>query len=102
MPQFMTLMKMTAKGRQEITASLDRGDAIRADLAEIGVTRLDYFITLGRFDCVMIFDAPDEAAMGHAAMIIGSYGAVETETMPIVSKEDYGRILELLATRSRS
>jgi uncharacterized protein with GYD domain len=99
MPQYMTLMKMTPTGRREIAASLDRGDVVNAALAEIGVARLDYFITLGRYDCVMIFDAPDEAAMGHALMFIGTLGAVETETMPIVSKEDYGRILATLAQR---
>lgn len=99
MPQYMTLMNMTATGRRDIAASLDRGDIVNTTLAEIGVTRLDYFITLGRYDCVMIFDAPNEAAMGHALMFIGTLGAVETETMPIVSKEDYGRILETLAKR---
>jgi uncharacterized protein with GYD domain len=99
MPQYLTMMKMTPRGRVELTGSLDRGQAINAALSRIGVTSLDYFITLGAYDCVMLFDAPDESVMGHALMIIGTFGAVETNTMAVVSKEAYARILDDIAGR---
>lgn len=97
MTQYLVLMKMTPKGRREIDRSLDRGDVIREALAEIGVTRLDYWVTLGGYDCVMLFDAPGEAAMGRALMTIGKFGAVETHTLTVVDKEAYAAILSALA-----
>lgn len=100
MPQFITLMRMTGKGRNEIAKSLDRGEAIQEALAELGVTRLDYFITLGAYDCIMLFDAPDETVMAHALMEIGTYGAVETNTLTVITKDDFTRILEALAEKA--
>jgi len=95
--QYLCLMKMTPKGRAEIAKSLDRGSEIQDAIAELGVTRLDYWVTLGGFDCVMLFDAPDDAAMGHALMKIGTFGAVETQTLSVIGKDDYAAILAQLA-----
>lgn len=100
MPQYITLMKMTGQGRREIAESLRRGSAIQDAIAEVGVTRLDYWITLGAWDCIMLFEAPDEAAMAHALMTIGTFGAVETETLSVIEKDDYARILEALAGKA--
>lgn len=101
MTTYMTLMRMTADGRKNIADSLKRGDAIRERLAKVGVELLDYFITLGEYDCVMLFEAPDEAAMAHALLEIGTFGAVETRTMTVVKKDDYARSLEAIAARDK-
>ena len=100
MTQYICLMKMTPTGRQEISKSLDRGSAIQEAIAEIGVTRLDYWVTLGAYDCVMLFEAPDEATMAHALMKIGTFGGVETETLTVIDKDDYAAILETLAPKA--
>lgn len=94
---YITLMRMTDQGRREIAGSLGRGDKVNAMLAAVGVTRVDYHVTLGAYDCVMIFDAPTETAMAQALMEIGRLGAVETSTLTAIRKDDYVRILSQMA-----
>lgn len=97
MPKFLTLMRMTPKGCFEITKSLDRGSEVLEAIAKIGVACFDYWATIGSHDCVMLFEVPDEAAMGHALTPIGTLEAVEMQPLTVIKKEDDASILAALA-----
>lgn len=97
MTTYISLMRMTPKGRQDIAGSLERGGIVRSKLAPLGVTMTDYHMTIGAYDCIMFFDAPNEVAMMQALMEIGRLGAVETRTLTAIAKDDYASILSALA-----
>jgi len=55
-------------------------------------------MTIGAFDCLMFFDAPNENVMMQALLEIGRLGAVETNTLTAISNEEYTRMLQDLAS----
>lgn len=91
---------MTGKGRNEIVASLERGEIVRAIMKKKNVTMREYFLTFGEYDFVVVFEAPSEKAMAHVLLEIGRLGAIETNTMLALGKDDYTEILEGLSLRS--
>lgn len=99
---FISLMKMTPQGRLKITESLQRGGTVKTMLEKIGVEMKDYYVTLGPYDTVMVFEAPNEKAMAQAMMQIGQLGAVETTTMACIGADDYGDILQAIAADGQS
>lgn len=42
------------------------------------------FYTMGQYDLVVVCEAPNDEAMTKAMLIIGSVGAVRTETLPAI------------------
>jgi len=58
---------------------------------KVKVTSL--FATMGRYDCLAVFDAPDQTLAFKVAAGINSKGILETETWPVIPFEDFERIL---------
>ncbi len=59
---------------------------------EIHVDKL--LATLGRFDFLAMFDAPDQSMVFQAAGEINRLGVLETETWPVIPYEEFTTILE--------
>ena len=51
------------------------------------------FATLGRYDYIAIFDAPDQSVAFKVASEIISRGVLETETWPVIPYEDFSALL---------
>jgi uncharacterized protein with GYD domain len=51
---------------------------IKLESAKEGVKCIDYFYTLGRFDAVLIMEAPDEKAVLRASIRRGDCMSIET------------------------
>lgn len=51
------------------------------------------FATLGRFDCLALFDTDDQSIAFKIASEINSKGIFETETWPVISFEDFVRLI---------
>lgn len=52
------------------------------------------FATLGRYDYLVIFDAPDQSAAFKVALEINNLGVLETETWPVVPYDDFSKLIE--------
>jgi uncharacterized protein with GYD domain len=57
------------------------------------VTATEFYWTLGAYDVVAIFDAPDEASITALGLAIGAAGNVRTQTMRAFSKEEMNGIV---------
>jgi uncharacterized protein with GYD domain len=57
----------------------------------VKVTNL--YATLGRYDYLAIFDASDQTIAFRVASGINSKGILETETWPVISYEEFQRLL---------
>jgi len=60
MATFISTIKFTEKGIQNIQDSPKRADAFKAAAKKMGVKVKDIFWTLGYFDGIVVFDAPDD------------------------------------------
>ena len=51
------------------------------------------YATLGRYDYLAVFDAPDQSLAFKIASAINRKGILETETWPIIPYEDFTQII---------
>jgi uncharacterized protein with GYD domain len=97
MATFVVLTNFTDQGIRNVKDSTKRADAVREMAKKFGVTAKEFFWTLGSYDVVAIFEAPDDATITAFGLAIGSGGNVRTQTMRAFSREEMNGILAKLA-----
>ncbi len=96
MAKFISLVKYTAKGIDNIKESPNRLDAFKQLCESMGVTVDGFFLTMGRYDVVILVDAPDLKTAAKIILATGSAGAVSTETLPAFAEEEYRQVISEL------
>jgi uncharacterized protein with GYD domain len=74
-----------------------RSDAVKELAKKFGVTAKEFYWTLGSYDVVGIFEAPDDASMTALGLAIGAGGNVRTQTLRAFSREEMNGVLAKLA-----
>jgi uncharacterized protein with GYD domain len=94
MPMFITLGKLTDEGAKNIR-SLPQGVKENMGRAErLGMKLHGWYLTQGRFDIVVIAEAPDaETVLAQTAAVMGM-GNSRTETLRAFTLEEAERALE--------
>ena len=59
-----------------------------------GISDIRIFATLGRYDCLAIFEATTQTAAFKVASAITARGVLETETWPVIAFEDFIELLK--------
>jgi uncharacterized protein with GYD domain len=96
MATYVVLSNFTEQGIRSVKDSTKRADAVKELAKRYGVTAKDFYWTLGSYDVVVVFDAPDDASMTALGLAIGSLGNVRTQTMRAFSREEMNGILAKL------
>jgi len=96
MPKYISLVKYTSKGIENIKESPNRLDAIKKLCESMDVKVEDFYLTMGRYDLVFILDAPNSEIIAKIALKIASGGNVSTETLPAFPEEGYRKIISEL------
>jgi uncharacterized protein with GYD domain len=99
MATFISTIKFTEQGVQNIHESPKRAAAFKSAAKKMGVKVTDIFWTLGGFDGVIIFDAPDGATATAAMLHLASQGNVQTTTARAFGASDFEKIIGLLAKK---
>ena len=89
-------MNFTEQGFRNIKDTIKRGDAIRDMAKKFGVTAKEYYWTLGSYDVIDIFDAPDDASMAAFLAAFGAMGNARTQTLWAFSQDEMKGILAKL------
>ena len=93
MPTYISLVNWTEQGIQELKESPARADA-SAELAEsLGGKLVQLYWTVGPYDIVGIFEAPDDETAAAMQLTIGLRGAVRTTTLRAFGREELERII---------
>ena len=82
MATYISLIKLTQQGVTSIKDGPARLDAGKETLKSFGSELKAFYLTMGRYDIVVISEAPDDAAAAKVALAVGSAGNVTTETLP--------------------
>lgn len=93
MATYIVLSSFTDQGVRTVKDSLKRADGVREMAKKFGCTAKEFFWTLGSYDVVAIFDAPDDASITALGLAIGSAGNVRTQTMRAFSREEMSGII---------
>ncbi|MGH7407918.1 MAG: GYD domain-containing protein [Candidatus Methylomirabilales bacterium] len=91
---FVTLIKFTEQGIKGVSQTTKRAEAFREMAKKMGVTVKDIYWTLGRYDAVAVFEAPDDETATRLMLSVGSLGNVRTETLRAYNAQEMGQLLK--------
>ena len=97
MATYIALTNFTDQGIRNVKDTTKRADAVREMAKKFGVTLKESYWTLGAYDVVAIFDAPDDTSMTALGLAIGMGGNVRTQTLRAFTKDETAKILARLA-----
>ena len=96
MPTYITLAKWTQQGAEKIKESPARLDAFKKVIQSMGGTLKSFYLVTGRFDMVIITEAPNAEAVAKTVLVTASKGSVSTETFQAFTEEEYRKIIASL------
>jgi uncharacterized protein with GYD domain len=56
-------------------------------------TLKDFYMVTGRYDMVIISEAPDDVTLAKATLSVASHGNVQTETLRAFTEKEYRGII---------
>ena len=96
MPTYIILAGWTQEGIADVKKSPPRLDAAKRAFQTAGAELKEFYMTMGRYDMIVVADAPDDEAVARVALTIGSAGAVRTETLRAFPEAQYRDIVASL------
>jgi len=96
MPTYISLMSYTDKGIQAVRDSPRRLDAAKRMLEDMGGTFRQFFMTMGAYDLVLVYEAPDDAVSARFQLLLAAQGNVRTTTMKAFPEAAYREIIASL------
>ena len=96
MAKYISLIKYTQKGIEKVKESPRRLDDFKKLCESVGAKVEGFYLTMGRYDIVVIVDAPNAEAMAKIVLSTASEGAISTETLQAFSEEEYRKIIGAL------
>jgi len=96
MPHYIALVSFTDQGVRDAKNSVKRADRVRKLAAKHKVKIRDIHWTMGKYDIVVTFDAPSDAALSAFTLDNASLGNVRTETFRAYTRDEFANILKAL------
>jgi len=93
MAKYVSLIQFTDQGIRNIKDTIKRGDAAVAEAKKLGMKITEKLWTMGAYDVVVLFGAPDDETISAFTLKIGSLGNVKSQTLRAFGQEEMGRIL---------
>jgi uncharacterized protein with GYD domain len=93
MAMYVSLIQFTDQGIRNIKDTIKRGDAAMAEAQKLGMKITEEFWTMGAYDVVVMFDAPNDETMSAFMLKIGSLGNVKSQTLRAFRREEMENIL---------
>src|SRR5437588_13027968 len=97
MATYIVLTSFTDQGVRNVKDTTKRSDAVKELAKKFGVTVKKFFWTLGAYDVVAMFDAPDAVSMTALVLAIGAGVDVRTQTLRDFSRVAMNGVLPKLA-----
>jgi uncharacterized protein with GYD domain len=95
-PTYIALANWTDRGAQQVKESPKRVDLARKALTEMGGEFRSLYMTMGDYDLVLIYEAPDDAVAARFTLMLGQLGTVRTNTLKAFPEAAYREIIHSL------
>ncbi|MGH6926533.1 MAG: GYD domain-containing protein [Propylenella sp.] len=96
MNKYIVLVNWTDQGIRGIKDSPKRLAAVRDAGKKFGCKMTDFNLTIGAYDMVVAFEAPDDESMAKYLLTIGSQGNVRSTSLKAFSESAYKKIVGAL------
>src|SRR5437870_13542253 len=98
MPTYLTLLRFTQKGIEAIKEGPARLDAAKEAYRAAGAKLKEFYLVTGKYDAVVIAEAPDDETAVKLSLGIGSTGNVRIETSRACTEAGWRRAAAGLPT----
>jgi uncharacterized protein with GYD domain len=95
-PHYISLMRWTSAGLARMPAWRERVEEGERTIQECGGSLIGVYVTLGRYDVVEIFEAPDDEIAAEILLKLQRHGAEHTETLRAFTREEAEAIVRKL------
>jgi uncharacterized protein with GYD domain len=96
MPHYISLMRWTSTGRLGLPAWRDRVEDGERMIDEAGGKLVSVYVTLGQYDVVEIFEAPNDEVALEIVTKLQVRGGESTETLRAFTREEAEQIIRKL------
>ena len=96
MAHYVILGKWTEQGIRNVKDAPKRVQAAKAAIEKVGGKMHALYITMGKYDFVVLAEAPNDDAMMQFALATGMQGNVRTTTMRAWTSDDAAKVLAKL------
>lgn len=94
MPSYVWLIKWTDQGIRNVKETTKRAKSFQ-EMAEKKKAKVREILwTMGRYDVVLVIDAPDDETISRLSLGLGIAGNVKTETLKAFSAQEVDQILK--------
>lgn len=96
MTTYIMLMNWTEQVMRNLKESPRRLDAAKKALRDMGGDFKAFYMTMGDYDTVAVYEAPDDAVAARFTMQLGRMGNVRTRTMKAFPEAAYREMMATL------
>jgi len=96
MPTYVMLANWTDQGARQVKESPRRLDSAKKALTEMGGEFKSLYMTMGDYDLIVIYEAPDDAVAARFSLLLGQMGSVRTRTLKAFPEAAYREIIHSL------
>ena len=92
MATYISLLRYTQQGMEQIKESPARLDAARKAFEQLGAKLKAFYLVTGQYDAIVIAEAPDATTIAKAALALGARGNVRGETLLAFTEDEFRKI----------
>ncbi len=96
MAGYVSLLKFTDKGLSNVKDMPDQINKAKQQLQKMGVRLIGMWMTLGEYDGIAIYDAPDDLTMAAVLLANEMQGLSVTHTMRALSEDEVAQVMKRL------
>ena len=96
MSTYISLINYTQQGAENLKESPDRLEAAKKAFQAMGAEIKEFYMVMGRYDMVVVSEAPDDETAAKLALTVASGGTIRTETLRAFTEEEYQKIIAAL------
>lgn len=96
MPTYIMLANWTDQGAQKVKDSPRRVDTAKKALFDMGGEFKALYMTIGEYDLIAVYEAPDDAVAARFTLQLGMLGSVRTKTLKAFPEAAYREIISSL------
>ena len=96
MTTYIALVNWTDQGAKSVKDSARRFDAAKKMLQDMGGDFKAIFMTLGEYDLIAVYEAPDDAIAARFTLQLGMLGNLRSKTLKAFPEAAYREIINSL------
>jgi uncharacterized protein with GYD domain len=93
MATYVSLIRYTEQGIRNIKESPNRLDAAKKAYQAAGGELKAFYLAMGKYDIVIVSEAPDDETVARITLSLGALGNVRTETLRVFTEPEFRKII---------